>query len=95
MSDRNPSASYSIDDLNLHVERVRQLASHDDPALRALFDRNSPIHIARGPGRLDIMGGIGDYSGSLVLEMPIADAAFAAAQESRDGEIRIASLTIR
>ena len=26
------------------------------------------------------MGGIGDYSGSLVLQMPIAEAAFAAVQ---------------
>ncbi len=39
------------------------------------------------------MGGIGDYSGSLVLEMPIADAAFAAVQQSHDGDIRIASLS--
>ena len=28
------------------------------------------------------MGGIGDYSGSLVLEMPIAEAAFVAVQAS-------------
>jgi len=27
---------------------------------------------ASAPGRLDVMGGIGDYSGSLVLQMPIA-----------------------
>jgi galactokinase len=28
----------------------------------------TPIHIARAPARLDVMGGIADYSGSLVLE---------------------------
>ncbi len=27
--------------------------------------------VASAPGRLDVMGGIGDYSGSLVLQMPI------------------------
>jgi galactokinase len=27
---------------------------------------------ASAPGRLDVMGGIADYSGSLVLQMPIA-----------------------
>ena len=27
--------------------------------------------IARAPGRLDVMGGIADYSGSLVLQLPL------------------------
>lgn len=27
------------------------------------------IYIARAPGRLDVMGGIADYSGSLVLQV--------------------------
>jgi galactokinase len=27
---------------------------------------------ASAPGRLDVMGGIADYSGSLVLQMPIS-----------------------
>ena len=41
------------------------------------------------PGRLDVMGGIADYSGSLVLEMPIAEAAFVAMQtsSSEDGVV--------
>ena len=39
-----------------------------------LFDRSAPITIARAPGRLDVMGGIADYSGSLVLQWPIAEA---------------------
>jgi len=29
-------------------------------------------YFASAPGRLDVMGGIGDYSGSLVLQMPIS-----------------------
>ena len=37
------------------------------------------------------MGGIGDYSGSLVLEMPIVEAAFVAVQPSREEGIRIVS----
>ena len=36
--------------------------------------------ITRAPGRLDLMGGIADYSGSLVLQMPIAEATLAAVQ---------------
>jgi galactokinase len=32
------------------------------------------IFIARAPGRLDVMGGIADYSGALVLQWPIREA---------------------
>ena len=59
----------------------------------SFFMPGLPIRVARAPGRLDIMGGFGDYSGSLVLEMPIAEAAFAAVQKSADGMIRVASLS--
>ena len=31
-----------------------------------------PLFFARAPGRLDVMGGIADYSGSLVLQLPLA-----------------------
>jgi L-arabinokinase len=27
------------------------------------------VYVARAPGRLDVMGGIADYSGSLVLQV--------------------------
>ena len=40
------------------------------------FDGEGPIAGARAPGRLDVMGGVADYSGSIVLEMPISEAAF-------------------
>jgi L-arabinokinase len=75
-----------------HLERLWRLPEHVDPSLRNLFKRGSSIYIARAPGRLDIMGGIGDYSGSLVLELPIAEAAFAAVQLSNEPEVTIASL---
>ena len=39
------------------------------------------IWVSRAPGRLDVMGGIADYSGSLVLQMPIAPACHVAAQK--------------
>ncbi len=53
------------------------------PELRAaagLFLRDEPLQITRAPGRLDVMGGIADYSGSTVLQMPIAEAAHVALQ---------------
>ena len=47
---------------------------------RGLCEPGVPISVARAPGRLDVMGGIADYSGSLVLERPIAEATWAAIQ---------------
>jgi L-arabinokinase len=51
--------------------------------VRELFDAREDIYIARAPGRLDVMGGIADYSGSLVLEMPIAEATLVAIQREK------------
>jgi L-arabinokinase len=47
---------------------------------RSLCDPGTPVAVARAPGRLDVMGGIADYSGSLVLQRPIAEATWAAIQ---------------
>lgn len=33
-----------------------------------------PVWTARAPGRLDVMGGIADYSGATVLQLPLAEA---------------------
>ena len=59
---------------------------------RDLFANNSGIYITRAPGRLDVMGGIADYSGSLVLEMPIAEAALVALQKQDSRVLNIVSL---
>jgi len=58
----------------------------------SFFDGNAPIAGARAPGRLDIMGGVADYSGSVVLEMPIGEAAFVAWQWREDRIFRVRSL---
>jgi galactokinase len=56
------------------------LTLSNSPAARELFDHDNNISIVRAPGRLDVMGGIADYSGSLVLQLPIQQAALAAVQ---------------
>jgi galactokinase len=56
------------------------------------FDPAKPIFIGRAPGRLDVMGGIADYSGSLVLQWPIAEATFAAVQLTSEPAIEIVSV---
>jgi L-arabinokinase len=57
-----------------------------------LFDPAAPLVVARAPGRLDLMGGIADYSGALVLELPLGLAAFVAAQPAREPVVAIRSL---
>ncbi len=59
---------------------------------RDWFEAAEPVVVARAPGRLDVMGGIADYSGSLVLQMPIAEATFAAVQATRDAVVRVRSI---
>ena len=56
------------------------------------FDRGTPITVARAPGRLDLMGGIADYSGALVLQLPLAAATFAAAQSDPEYRLTLRSL---
>lgn len=50
----------------------------------ALFAPGEPIVVARAPGRFDVLGGIADYAGGLVLGLPIRAAALAAAQAAGD-----------
>lgn len=46
-----------------------------------------PVHIARAPGRLDLMGGNVDYTGGLVFQATIREATWAAAQLRADNSI--------
>ena len=62
------------------MEAASLAAFVDTLRARALFERGASISVSRAPGRLDVMGGIADYSGSLVLERPIAEATWAAAR---------------
>jgi L-arabinokinase len=59
---------------------------------RALCEPGAPISVARAPGRLDVMGGIADYSGSLVLQRPIAEATWAAIQPSDRAALDLVSV---
>src|SRR6476620_11274574 len=65
---------------------ISTIAAHRD-----YFDSGADIFVARAPGRLDLMGGIADYSGSLVLELPLAVATWVAAQPVDEPIIRIHS----
>jgi galactokinase len=64
-------------------------------AADAFFAASAPTAVARAPGRLDILGGIADYSGSHVLGLPLAVAALAAAQVAREGSVVAVSGDLR
>jgi len=70
------------------LERIKK-----HPEAGRLFDKASPLWVARAPGRLDVMGGIADYSGSLVLQRTIAEATFAAIQPTADALIEVVSVS--
>jgi galactokinase len=71
-------------DLQAFVETTREWKHIFDPAV--------PVTVTRAPGRLDVMGGIADYSGSLVLQRPTAEATFVALQSAEQDRIEITSL---
>lgn len=80
------SPSYSPDaDMARFLDQVNISAD--------FFETGKPVYVARAPGRLDLMGGIADYSGSLVLELPLAVATLVAAQSVTDPSITIVSTT--
>jgi len=85
------------------VTSSRVAASDDTERLLSLlnngphadfFDVHAPLYVARAPGRLDVMGGIADYSGSLVLQMPLAVATFVAVQDAPEPYITILSVPL-
>ncbi|GLC38948.1 hypothetical protein PLESTB_000464600 [Pleodorina starrii] len=61
---------------------------------KELFRWDAPLVVARAPGRLDVMGGIADYSGSLVLQMPISEAAHVALQLQDAGADSLATVQV-
>lgn len=63
-----------------------------DPEAQAFLSdcrADAPVTLARAPGRLDVMGGVADYSGSLVAEMSIAEAALVALAPRMDRTLRV------
>ncbi|HEX7332138.1 MAG TPA: hypothetical protein VF290_11610 [Pyrinomonadaceae bacterium] len=74
------------------IDLLNTLDEHPFPPARELFARDQELIVTRAPGRLDVMGGIADYSGSLVLELPIAEATFAALQLNAELQLNVVTL---
>ncbi len=80
-----------MSDLDAVLDLLAGLSRAPQPELSQLFDLAAPVVLARAPGRLDVMGGFADYSGSLTLELPIREAAFVAVQRRREPWVTIVS----
>ena len=78
----------------LNLEPVPTLLNRAEEELSASFDFSRPITVARAPGRLDVMGGIADYTGSLVCEMPIDRAAAVLVQRRADRAVQVFSFNL-
>src|SRR5690348_6954712 len=71
------------------------------PALVSMIRAQSPEGIAatpqrfsRAPGRLDVMGGIAEYTGSLVCQLPLDCAVAAALQQREDRLFKVFSYNL-
>jgi len=58
------------------------------------FNPGKPVRVSRAPGRLDVMGGIAEYTGSLVCEMTLDRAAAVAIQSREDRNVQVFSFNL-
>jgi L-arabinokinase len=58
------------------------------------FSGPRPMRLSRAPGRLDVMGGIADYTGSLVAELPLDRSAAVLLSERRDRVVQVFSFNL-
>jgi galactokinase len=82
-----------LEDTLAFIGRLNNLCSYVPKGPDDFFSA-SEIIVSRAPGRIDLMGGIADYSGSLVLQWPIAAATHVALQLQEEAELAIVSLQV-
>src|SRR5688572_19341829 len=85
-------STHALPDVERFIETLNQIEQHPVPEARALFTPGEELIVSRAPGRLDVMGGIADYSGSLVLQLPIREATLVALQKNPERKLSIVSL---
>jgi galactokinase len=85
-------STHGLADTADFVKMVGRVLAGESRSMSVLFEGGGPVFVTRAPGRLDLMGGIADYSGSLVLELPIAAATHAALQLRTERTLVVVSL---
>jgi len=76
------ATTMATSDVDRFIELCRERA-------REFFDGSGEVVMGRAPARIDLMGGIADYSGSVVLEGTLAEAAIVGLQRRGDDRVRI------
>jgi L-arabinokinase len=71
-----------------------EINSNSSPILRNFFGDNQSLIQTSATGRLDVMGGIADYSGSMVLQMPIKQKATVTIGHRGYNQLHIKSLDL-
>lgn len=84
--------THQLPDVEAFIETLNGLDQHAMPQVRELFEPQVELVVTRAPGRLDVMGGIADYSGALVLQLPTHEATLVALQRDDTRTLRIVSL---
>ncbi|CAN5415955.1 hypothetical protein BH10PLA1_BH10PLA1_12910 [soil metagenome] len=78
----------------LNLSPVPTLLARTRAELSAGFKPGRPMRVSRAPGRLDVMGGIADYTGSLVCEATLDRAAAVVLQERDDRQVQVFSFNL-
>jgi L-arabinokinase len=78
----------------LQLDPIPTLLSRLGGELADSFRPGRPIRVSRGPGRVDVMGGIAHYSGSVVCGATIDRAAAVALQERDDRQVQVFSFNL-
>ncbi len=79
------------------MEYEKALACTGDSRFGALgmrFEKEKPVYVVRAPARLDCMGGIADYSGSLVCELTLDRAVLLGIQARDDRKVVLHSADV-
>ncbi|MFI5184268.1 MAG: galactokinase [Vicinamibacteria bacterium] len=90
--DLTEGAPQGLPDVKAFLDRLGRIETLPFAGAARFFAPSHEVVVARAPGRLDLMGGIADYSGSLVLQWPLREATLAAVQLSDDRLLRVVSL---
>jgi L-arabinokinase len=76
------------------LDPVPRLLARAREELAASFDFNRPMRVSRAPGRLDAMGGIAEYTGSLVCQATIDRGVAVLLQSRPDRQLQIFSFNL-
>src|SRR3954464_11391184 len=83
-------------DLPYEVQEFERLLTkpNSDPTGFAGYFNSGEVWVARVPARLDVMGGIADYSGSNVCEAVLGRGMLVALQARTDSTLRIRTVQV-